>query len=214
MSINWVRIYNRLFEIINSDGDAYFSGSRFISKVREVDPYFHDYLQYIEERRQSGKSTSRNNFFYDILLSFEEKQRLEILKSILDEVRDVSPDKVAALEAEMDGAQGSYFKPVINKMPNSALGSEISKHGTEAGDPPTYMYHETKAPEGQIFKASEVPRLERAGWVDSPAKFGKGPRFKTIAVLSVLKKFWLDHWKWIIGAVIAFAAVVVSYIKG
>lgn len=98
MSVDWIRVYNRLFEIINSEGDAYFSGGRFVSKIREVDPYFYDYTQYIEQRRRSDKSTSRKDYFYDILLGLEENQRLEVLSSILDEARQILPEQVSDLE--------------------------------------------------------------------------------------------------------------------
>lgn len=103
MDVNWVRIFNRLFEIINSDGEAYFSGGRFISKVREVDPYFPDYTRYIEERRASGKSTSRKDYYYNVLLGFEEADRLRIINSILEEVRHIQPDKVSELQDELGG---------------------------------------------------------------------------------------------------------------
>lgn len=101
--MNWVRVFNRLFEIINSSGDAYFSGGRYLSKVREIDPYFPDYTQYIDQRRSANKSTSRKDYYYDILLSFEEGDRLRLLHSILDEVHYLEPDKVAALKDELGG---------------------------------------------------------------------------------------------------------------
>jgi hypothetical protein len=69
----WVRICYRLFEIIDSEGESYFSGGRFISKVREIDPYFHSSSQYIDERRRQGKSTSRRGYFYDILIGFNDR---------------------------------------------------------------------------------------------------------------------------------------------
>ncbi len=103
MAVNWVRIFNRLFEIINSEGDAYFSGGRFISKVREVDAYFPDYNQYIKKRKDGGKSTSRKDYYYDILQGFKEHDRLQIISSILEDVRDVYPDKVSALQNELGG---------------------------------------------------------------------------------------------------------------
>jgi len=104
MHVNWVRVFNRLFEIINSNGETYFSGGRFISKVREVDPYFADYSRYIEERRRSGKSTSRKDYFYDILISFKEPDRLRLLNAILDDVRLAFPDKVGAIQDELGGS--------------------------------------------------------------------------------------------------------------
>ena len=103
MSVNWARVFYRLFEIINSDGDAYFSGPRFISKVREVDPYFSEYSRYMDERRANSESTSRKDYFYDILMSFEEADRLRLLTAILDEVRHVLPDEAAAIQDELGG---------------------------------------------------------------------------------------------------------------
>ena len=101
--VTWVRVFNRLFEIINSSGEAYFSGPRFISKVREVDPYFPNYTQYIDERNSKRESTSRKDYFYDILMQFEEADRLRLLGTILDEVRDEFPDKAAAIQDELGG---------------------------------------------------------------------------------------------------------------
>lgn len=103
MPVNWVRVYNRLFELINANGDTYFSGPRFIGKVREVDQYFPDYGQYPTQRRASCKSTSRKEYFYDILLGFAEPERLRILNGILDEVRQAFPNEVAAIQDELGG---------------------------------------------------------------------------------------------------------------
>lgn len=52
--MNWIRIFNMLFEIINPTGSVhsdYFSGPRFIDIVREFDHYFPTYPQYMEERK-------------------------------------------------------------------------------------------------------------------------------------------------------------------
>lgn len=65
--IDWVRAFNGLFQILDQLGTpTYYSGGRFISKVREVDPLFPDYTQFIDERRRTNKSTSRRNYYYDI----------------------------------------------------------------------------------------------------------------------------------------------------
>jgi hypothetical protein len=211
MSVNWIRIYNRLFEIINSSGNTYFSGSRFISKIREADPYFHSYSQYIEERRQTRKSTSRRDYFYDILLEFDESKRLQILQSILDDVRDSVPDKVSAIETELE--ETLTINPVQTTRKNDA-GINTSVDTSEHSDPPTHMYHEKLAPTGKIFKASEIPKLEKAGWVDTPARLGETMRSKARGLASSLGQFWLAHWKWIIGTFVPLAALILNFVKG
>jgi len=109
-AVNWQRVFNRLFEIIDSRSDPYFSGGSFIGAVREVDPYFPNYTQYIDNRRREGKSTSRRDYFYDILLSFDEHSRVRIVIAILDKVKDIVPHRVAALRDELGGV--SVLPPV------------------------------------------------------------------------------------------------------
>ena len=89
MAINWVPIYNRLFALIDRQGESYYSGPRFNGKVREVDPYFANYNQYVDARRGDGKSTSRRDYFYDILLELPVGARMRVISSILDDVEGV-----------------------------------------------------------------------------------------------------------------------------
>lgn len=103
MKISWVDIFNRLFEVINQPGDCYFSGPRFISKAREVDPYFPDYHQYLNDRTKTGKSTSRKSYFYDILLSFSEEKRLRLLNAILKEAEGTAGEKVREIRSLAQG---------------------------------------------------------------------------------------------------------------
>ena len=59
MGIDWVRVFNGLFRLLDESGTpTYYSGGRFISKVREVDPLFPDYTQYMDERRRTNKNSS------------------------------------------------------------------------------------------------------------------------------------------------------------
>ena len=99
-SMNWIEIYNRLFELINQQGDAatYFSGPRFINTVKEFDPYFPDYNQYINQRNQEGKSTSRKIFYYDILIELKEELRLKVIDRILDILRPFQNEKVEIIQ--------------------------------------------------------------------------------------------------------------------
>jgi hypothetical protein len=84
----WVRAWNRLLALIDQSGThSYISGPDFIKMVREVDPEFGDYRQFIFERQSQGKSTSRKEFFYDILNGhLDEAKRLAVLHSIADHV--------------------------------------------------------------------------------------------------------------------------------
>lgn len=116
-TINWVRAFNRLFEMINTSGPTYFSGPRFIKKVREVDPYFPNYQQVLDQRQKEGKSTSRSEYFYDILLSFSEEQRLELIGAVLADLREHMPDKVRALESEFGAPTPTLISPAVAPAP-------------------------------------------------------------------------------------------------
>jgi len=101
---DWVRAFNALFGILDQSGTpTYYSGGRFISKVREVDPYFPDYKQFIDERNRTNKSTSRRNYYYDILRDFDEDRRLRILHRILDDVESHEPSRVQDIRAILGG---------------------------------------------------------------------------------------------------------------
>lgn len=102
--MNWIEIYNRLFELINNQGDTatYFSGSRFINTVREFEPYFPHYAQFIDQRNREGKSTSRKIFYYDILLGLNEEVRLRVINRFLEILKPFQTDKVEKIEELME----------------------------------------------------------------------------------------------------------------
>ena len=104
---NWVEIYNRLFEVINKQGDTatYFSGPRFIDTVRQYEPYFPDYSQFINQRNIEGKSTSRKIFYYDILLGLTENVRQQVISRILEIVRPFEQEKVIQIESVLENRQ-------------------------------------------------------------------------------------------------------------
>ena len=89
--MNWAVIFNRLFELIDQNGTPnYFSGPRFLRKVREIDAYFPTYQQFIDQRRAEAKSTTRRDYYYDILLSFPEPARVAFVNSVLNELVDTA----------------------------------------------------------------------------------------------------------------------------
>ena len=115
---NWVREYNKLLEILNRK-ETYFSGNKFISVIREFDPYFPDYYQYLEHRKQKQLSTSRKNYFYDILMNFKEDLRKQIIERFYEEAKEMeqkaSEEKRDGIDAYRqgydDGKATRYFPP-------------------------------------------------------------------------------------------------------
>src|SRR3990172_3600050 len=103
--MDWVRAFNGLFRILDQSGTpTYYSGGRFIAKVREIDPLFPDYTQFIDERRRTNKSTSRRNYFYDILRDFDDERRVRLLHQILDDIESHEPNRSKDIRAILVGA--------------------------------------------------------------------------------------------------------------
>ncbi len=85
MDVTWVRGFNNMFSKIDKRGTpSYFSGGRFISLIREFDAGFPDYSQYMSTRAAEGKSTSRKDYYYDILNLFPETVKQSIVDRILE----------------------------------------------------------------------------------------------------------------------------------
>ena len=103
--MNWIEIYNRLFEVINVQGDAstYFSGPRFISTLKEFNQYHPDYTQFISLRNEQGKSTSRRIFYYDIVMELDESTRVDFVNRILEMVEPFEKEKVMPIRTLIKG---------------------------------------------------------------------------------------------------------------
>jgi hypothetical protein len=103
--MNWVIIFNRLFELIDqADTPNYFSGPRFVRSVRSVDPYHPDYKQLRAQRDANGQSSTRRDYYYDILMSLPETQRVALIEVILNDLDDTAAAKSADLRALLVGA--------------------------------------------------------------------------------------------------------------
>lgn len=111
--MNWIEIYNRLFEVINVQGDAstYFSGPRFIKTLKEFDSYHPDYTQYISLRNEQGKSTSRKIFYYDIIMGLDESTRINFINRILEMVEPFEEEKVIPIRALIKGENPTIKEP-------------------------------------------------------------------------------------------------------
>lgn len=138
---NWVREYNKLLEILNAT-ETYFSGGKFISVIREFDAYHADYNQYIEHRKEAGLSTSRKNYFYDILMSFKEDIRKQIIDRIY-EVADEMKNKAATANDEAQAIEvfdwedantpsvGKAYPPVALEEEGEEVAEEAQPVSTE-----------------------------------------------------------------------------------
>ncbi len=116
MTDNWNEIYNRLWQVVNSPGDCYFSGPRFLNRLREVDLDTPPYGEFIEERRRAGQSTSRKDYFRDALMSLSEIARWRVVSLILEDVEDCAP----AAAAEIRGLLGSPVHAPTASVPVNA----------------------------------------------------------------------------------------------
>ena len=103
MEINWTGVYNRLWRLIDAKGNCYFSGPRFLNIIREVNLDLPSYNQLIDERRVAGKSTTRRDYFYDVLMELDEPTRWRAVNLVLNEVEDDAPDHVTEIRALMGG---------------------------------------------------------------------------------------------------------------
>ena len=121
--MNWIEIYNRLFEIINVQDDAstYFSGPRFINTLKEFNRYHPDYHQYINLRNEHGKSTSRKIYFYDMIMELDESTRINFINRILEMVEPFEKEKVKLIRALIKGE-----KPTIEKPKNGISIEEVA----------------------------------------------------------------------------------------
>ncbi|MDT0645039.1 hypothetical protein RM553_19565, partial [Zunongwangia sp. F363] len=96
--MNWIIIFNRLFELINNQGnDAYYGGTRFLNAVREVTFAVPSYHDYIEQRRAEGKSTTRRDYYFDLLMEQSENDRINIVNNILDSIEHIEPERTATI---------------------------------------------------------------------------------------------------------------------
>lgn len=104
--MNWIVIFNRLFEIINNQGnDAYYGGTRFLNAIREVNYGTLAYPNYIEQRRAEGKSTSRRDYYFDLLMEQPEDERIQVVNNILDSIEHIETEKTEILRAIVNPVQ-------------------------------------------------------------------------------------------------------------
>ncbi len=100
-----IRIFNLLFELINkgTEDPDYFSGPRFIDKIRQVDTSHPDYSQFITIMDGEGQRKSRRVYFLEILQSYDTVNQVRIINSILDEIEERNQESVQTIRGLLTG---------------------------------------------------------------------------------------------------------------
>ena len=76
--MNWLATYSNLFNLINdnSDGNTYFSGSKFIKFIQKYNSNIPNYTLYIGERNNKNLSTSRYDYYWDLIKELDDRNKL------------------------------------------------------------------------------------------------------------------------------------------
>ncbi|OBQ52802.1 hypothetical protein JJL45_09570 [Tamlana sp. s12] len=95
--MNWIQIYNRIFELINIQGNTYYGGTKFLNIIKEVNYNVPSYINCIEQRRAENKSTSRRDYFFDLIMEQPENERIQIVNSIIGAIGHIEPERTASI---------------------------------------------------------------------------------------------------------------------
>lgn len=109
--INWTQAFNRLFKLIN--GAAYMGGIEFINLAREVDDSLPSYKIYIDDRREKERSTTRQDFYWDIISNMSEDQKHEFFVLMIADLEKKIPDQLDDLKAVFGSGQAAIKKRTI-----------------------------------------------------------------------------------------------------
>ncbi|MDP1530956.1 MAG: HEPN domain-containing protein [Rhodoferax sp.] len=103
MAVNWIAAFNRLFVLLNREGPTYCSGPSFLRMAQQVDPGSPSYQQLLLLRQQQGKSTSRKDFYWDIIQEFPEQRKYQLFRLFIDELEPHAKDEVDCIRATVFG---------------------------------------------------------------------------------------------------------------
>ncbi len=86
-SVNWIAAFNYLFAALNKEDKAlYVSGPTFCRMVQQVDPGSPSYQQLMQLRQSQGKSSSRKDFYWDLIQGQPESLRFSLYRMFVDHV--------------------------------------------------------------------------------------------------------------------------------
>lgn len=128
---DWTAAYKRLYKFLDN-----YTGSQFIKAVQQTDPDLLDYMDYIEKRRKDEKSTTKKDYFKDILLSYSDDIKHHLFEQFLSDYEKSNPNEAKDIRTILNGgkvdiAKAIYAKAVASKEIDEALISDTLK-GLEA----------------------------------------------------------------------------------
>ena len=100
MMVNWIAAYNRLYRLL--DG---LTGSQFISIVQETDPDLDNYSDFIRKRQYSLLSTTKRDYFKDILLerNYADTVKHHLFETFLIKFEKQFPNEVGEIRSILKG---------------------------------------------------------------------------------------------------------------
>ena len=101
------------------------SGSEFLDYAREIDDSIPFYTEYIEMRRRDDKSTSRKDFFWDVIKQMDEAEKLEFFKSMIEIVEPKNPEGLNSLKALFETTDEVVIKK--KEVPAPKFPNEVYK---------------------------------------------------------------------------------------
>jgi hypothetical protein len=96
--IKWNAVFVRLMKLIDTPGETYYSGPRFLRVIRQFNDDLPNYQELMELRNAQGKSTTRAYYYKDVLMELEEGTRVRAVYAFLDEIETVDEMAVPVSE--------------------------------------------------------------------------------------------------------------------
>lgn len=126
-NINWTRVFNRYFKLINNQGTPeYVSGSKFLDMAREANDNLPGYSAYIDQLNAKGKSTSRKDYYLDVLNQMTEDERHVFYEAAISELEKTQPEGLNDLKELFKGSgQAAAIKK--RTIPSKDMPDEVYK---------------------------------------------------------------------------------------
>ena len=126
---NWIVAWNKLWKTIDSQ-PFYQSEPMFMKYICELDETVeNDYSRYIEFRRDKGLSTSRKDYFRDLLDGLTEEKRYEFYVRIQESIEDTVYTTINTADNELE----SFLDlKLVSSVSQQSKENEIAENNNES----------------------------------------------------------------------------------